>query len=407
MPRPPENRPPMKPSGKPTYRNPEQSRLGPRVPGLATRRMAVDIVAAVLEQGRTLDYELDAKAATPAFKDLAPNDRALMRAIVGMTLRHLGEIDDILDELMTRPLPEKAARIRHILRVGAAQLLFLDIPDHAAVSISVEIADMDRIARGWKGLVNGVLRTLARARNEILDGRDAAALNTPEWLWQRWVGQYGEVQARAFAAAHLTEPYLDLSVKSDPDRWARELGGIVLPTGSVRLDTTGAVEKLAGFTEGAWWVQDAAAALPARLFGDVTGLAVADLCAAPGGKTAALAVAGALVTAVDISAERLKRLAGNIARLRLPKVETVVADLTQWHPGRDDPHPPFDAAERRAPPRRTRRLLHRPLAPELTGSGEISSRPRNIKSPLTLIGCPDSMRTGAAAAAICPVQCHA
>jgi 16S rRNA (cytosine967-C5)-methyltransferase len=305
---------------------------------MATRRMAVDVIESVLEKGRSLDFELDAHAQTPAFKDLDGKDRGLMRAIVGMTLRRLGEIDDILDELMARPLPEKAARIRHILRVGAAQLLFLDVPDHAAVSISVELADLDRIARGWKGLVNGVLRTLARARDEILEGRDPAILNTPDWLWQRWVAHYGEETARAIANAHLVEPYLDISVKSDAIHWASELNGMVLPTGSVRIEGAGAVEKLAGFTDGTWWVQDTAASLPAKLLGPVEGLDVADLCAAPGGKTAALAVGGANVTAVDISADRLKRLSANLARLRLKNVETVAADLTVWEPGRQ-----FDA----------------------------------------------------------------
>jgi 16S rRNA (cytosine967-C5)-methyltransferase len=320
------------------------NQLAPRVPGLATRRLAVDIISNVLENGRQLDFELDARAQTPAFRDLDPKDRGLMRAIVGMTLRRLGEIDDILDELMARPLPDKAARIRHILRVGAAQLLFLDVPDHAAVSISVELADMDRIARGWKGLVNGVLRTLARARNEILDGRDPAILNTPDWLWQRWVATYGEPTARSIAEAHLVEPYLDISVKSDPDYWAGALHGLLLPTGSIRIEGAGAVEKLAGFTDGAWWVQDTAASLPARLLGTVEGLEIADLCAAPGGKTAALASGGANVTAVDISPDRLKRMAGNLARLKLKGVTTVAADITTWEPGRQ-----FDAVLLDAP----------------------------------------------------------
>jgi 16S rRNA (cytosine967-C5)-methyltransferase len=293
--------------------------------------MAVDIVAAVTEKGRSLDHELDARAQTPGFRDFDPKDRGLMRAIVGMTLRRLNEIDDILDELMAKPLPEKAARIRHILRVGAAQLLFLDIPDHAAVSLAVELADRDRIARGWKGLVNGVLRTLARARDEILDGRDSARLNTPDWLWERWTAHYGEAATKTIAATHLVEPYLDISVKSDAAGWAETLGGLLLPTGSVRLEGAGAVEKLAGFQEGAWWVQDTAASLPAKLLGNVQGQSVADLCAAPGGKTAMLAAGGADVTAVDISADRLKRMSGNLARLRL-KVTTVTADLLTWQP---------------------------------------------------------------------------
>ncbi|MDR3495154.1 MAG: transcription antitermination factor NusB [Ancalomicrobiaceae bacterium] len=305
------------------------------VPGLATRRLAVDILSAVTEYGRPLDQELESRAASPAFRALEPNDRALMRALVGTTLRRLGEIDDILEELMARPLSDKANRVRQILRLGAAQLLFLDIPDHAAVSLAVELADEDhRVGRGFKGLVNGVLRTLARARDEILDGRDADRLDTPDWLWQRWLAHYGEATTRAIAAKQRIEPYLDISVKSDAERWAGDLGGLLLPTGSIRLEGAGAVEKLAGFAEGAWWVQDAAAALPARLFGDVAGLDIADLCAAPGGKTAALAAAGARVTAVDISAERLKRLATNIERLKLQDVSTVAADLERWDPGR-------------------------------------------------------------------------
>ncbi|MDR3373818.1 MAG: 16S rRNA (cytosine(967)-C(5))-methyltransferase RsmB [Ancalomicrobiaceae bacterium] len=305
------------------------------MPGLATRRLAVDILAAVTERDRPLDAELDARAATPAFRALEIKDRALLRALVGTTLRRLGEIDDILEELMAKPLGDKAARIRQILRLGAAQLLFLDIPDHAAVSLAVELADEDhRIGRGFKGLVNGVLRTLARARDEILEGRDADRLNTPDWLWARWVAHYGEDITRAIASRQRVEPYLDISVKADAARWAHDLGGLLLPTGSIRLEGAGAVEKLAGFGEGAWWVQDAAAALPAKLFGDVAGLDIADLCAAPGGKTAALAAAGAKVTAVDVSAERLKRLASNVDRLKLQGVSTVVADLERWEPGR-------------------------------------------------------------------------
>jgi 16S rRNA (cytosine967-C5)-methyltransferase len=321
---------------RPNRPNQQQPRKE-RVPGLGVRRLAVEIVSAVVDKGRPLDHELDARAQTEAFRNLDPKDRGLMRAIVGMTLRRLGEIDDILDELMAKPLPEKAARIRHILRVGAAQLLFLDIPDHASVSIAVELADADRIARGWKGLVNGVLRTLARGRDEILEGRDSARINTPDWLWERWSAHYGPEMAAKMASMHLVEPYLDISVKSDAEGWAKTLGGLLLPTGSIRLEGAGAVEKLPGFSEGAWWVQDTAASLPAKLLGDVAGKSVADLCAAPGGKTAMLASAGAEVTAVDISPDRLKRMAGNLSRLRL-KVTRIAADLKDWQP-----ESPFDA----------------------------------------------------------------
>jgi 16S rRNA (cytosine967-C5)-methyltransferase len=188
-----------------------------------------------------------------------------------------------------------------------------------------------------------VLRRLARDKAAIRGGLDAARLDTPDWLWQRWTKTYGEAGARKIAEAHLVEPALDLSVKSDAAGWAERLGGIVLPTGSVRFVPSGPVEDLSGYAEGEWWVQDAAAALPAKLLADFAGKRVADLCAAPGGKTAALAAAGANVTAIDISAPRVARLRSNLARLKLI-AETVVADILDWTPGE-----PFDAVLLDAP----------------------------------------------------------
>ena len=161
-------------------------------------------------------------------------------------------------------------------------------------------------------------------------------LDTPPWLFARWQQNFGEATARAIAIAHGHEPPLDLTVKSDAESWAQRLRGRVLPTGSVRTVAQGHVALLPGYHEGAWWVQDAAAALPARLFGDVAGKTVADLCAAPGGKTAQLAHAGARVTAVDRSANRLARVRDNLARLGL-SAEMVAADVTEWQAG------PFDA----------------------------------------------------------------
>lgn len=301
-------------------------------PGLATRRFAVDMLVSVLDDGRPLDQVLDHRGTMASWRALSTADRALTRAIVSTTLRRLGLIDDALKRLMTRPLPNKALRVRQILRVGAAQLLFMEVPDHAAVSLATELADRDRDTRPWKALVNGVLRSLARSRDEILATQDATRLVTPLWLWRDWCETWGEEAARAFGSAHMVEPALDLTVKSDPAGWAERLGGIVLPTGSVRFVPHGPIDKMEGFEAGEWWVQDAAAALPARLLGDVTGKSVADLCAAPGGKTAELAHAGARVTAVDLSAHRLERLKQNVARLRLTEVETLVADLETWTP---------------------------------------------------------------------------
>ncbi len=307
-----------------------RSRPEPKA-GLAARRIAADVLGGVLDKRRALDLELDQTSASALYKGLTPLDRGFVRALLGTTLRRLGQIDDALDRLIDKPLPEKAARARAILRLGAAQLLFMDVPDHAAVSTAVTLADEDRLGRPWKGLVNGVLRGLARRRDELLATQDPARLNTPDWLFERWSQAYGEAAARTIAEAHLIEPTLDLTVKSDPAGWAAKVEGVVLPTGSVRTAIGGAVDALPGYADGQWWVQDAAAALPPRLLGDVAGLSVADLCAAPGGKTASLAAAGAKVTAVDQSAERLKRLDANMRRLGL-SVTTVVADLTDWSP---------------------------------------------------------------------------
>ena len=194
--------------------------------------------------------------------------------------------------------------------IGAAQILFLEVPDHAAVDLAVRLAREDRMALHFAGLVNAVLRRIAREGAERIAALDAPVLDTPPWLMARWIKTYGEATAHAIAAANGREPALDLTVKSDAAAWAAKLDGRVLPTGSVRTIVHGAVTALPGFDEGAWWVQDAAASIPARLLGNVAGLRVADLCAAPGGKTAQLVAAGAKVTAVDRAPARLEAAAG-------------------------------------------------------------------------------------------------
>lgn len=322
------------PTGKQTSAKP------PRVtakPGAMARKLAAQLLAAVTDDGLSLDHELDAMSERPAWANLAPLDRGLVRALVGTTLRRLGLVDEALRQLMDRKLPDKAGLTKAHLRIGAGQILFMEIPDHAAVSIAVDLVDADVRTRAWKGMVNGVLRNLARRRDEILAGIDADRHVLPLWLWRRWSAHYGEPLTRRIGHALLDEPPLDLTARSDPATWAETLGGTLLPTGSIRLGAHAPIDQLPGFTEGAWWVQDAAAALPARLLGPVDGLSVADLCAAPGGKTAQLAAAGARVTAVDQSAARMKRLSANLGRLRL-SAECVTADLETW-----EPTAPFDA----------------------------------------------------------------
>jgi 16S rRNA (cytosine967-C5)-methyltransferase len=307
------------------------SRFAPptEVPGLATRRIAADILDGVLHKKRTLDDQLDGAAAHPGLKTLSDRDRALMRRLVATILRRLGTLRHVLSRLLDKGLPADAPRAQSALLIGAAQILWMDVPDHAAVDLSVRLVQADRRAAKYAGLVNAVLRRCAREAQPLITEVETQSLDIPPWLMTRWIAHYGEETARAIARAIGHEPPLDLTVKSAPSQWATRLHGEALPTGTVRTLLQGPITMLPGFTEGQWWVQDAAAALPATLFGDVRGKAVADLCAAPGGKTAQLALAGATVTAVDRSPARVARLRDNLARLSLDAT-AIVADAVEW-----------------------------------------------------------------------------
>jgi 16S rRNA (cytosine967-C5)-methyltransferase len=298
-------------------------------PGLATRRVAAEVLEGVLRGGRPLDEQLDGGHANLGMRELPERDRALARRIVATVLRRLGSLRALIADALDKGLPEDAPRVESALLTGAAQLLFLEIPDHAAVDLSVRLVQRSRRHARYAGLVNAVLRRLARTGTERLARLDPFSLDTPEWLRARWVSSYGETAARAIALANSSEPGLDLTVRSDPDQWAERLRGRKLPTGSVRLATHGVISAVPGYAEGGWWVQDAAAALPARLFRDVAGRSVADLCAAPGGKTAQLALSGAKVTAVDRSEQRMRRLRENLQRIGL-QATTVVAPAEEW-----------------------------------------------------------------------------
>ncbi len=306
------------------------------VPGLAARRIAADLLDGVLRRGRSLDEQLDEAQPHIGLGALSERDRALVRRIVATVLRRLGTLRHLIGSFLERGLPADAPRVETALLIGAAQIILLDTPDHAAVDLSVRLVRADRRAGHYAGLVNAVLRRIAQSGAERLADVDTVALDTPEWLMGRWVRAYGEKTARAIALAHAQEPSLDLTVKADAEAWAARLGGRVLPTGTVRTVAHGPVSSLPGYAEGAWWVQDAAAALPARLLGDVRGRNIADLCAAPGGKTMQLACAGARVTAVDRSEFRIARLRENLRRLNV-EATTIVADAAEWQAE------PFDA----------------------------------------------------------------
>jgi 16S rRNA (cytosine967-C5)-methyltransferase len=276
-------------------------------------------------------------------------------------LRHL------LGSFLEEGLPPQAPRVETALLIGAAQILFLEVPDHAAVDLAVRLVRENRKALHFAGLVNAVLRRIAREGKERIAALDAPVLDTPSWLMARWIRTYGEATAHAIAAANGREPALDLTVKSDAETWAAKLDGRVLPTGSVRTVVHGAVTALPGFDEGAWWVQDAAAAIPARLLGNVAGLRVADLCAAPGGKTAQLVAAGAKVTAVDRAPARLKRLQDNLTRLSL-EAELVCADVAEW-----TAEQPFDAVLLDAPCTSTGTIRRHPDVPWLKRAADVTS----------------------------------
>jgi 16S rRNA (cytosine967-C5)-methyltransferase len=297
------------------------------VPASSARHVALDLIGAVLGRERPLDEAIDDSL---IMTKLSLRDRAFARLLVATVLRRLGQIDALIADCLANPLPPRAAQVHDILRLGIAQLLFLHTPPHAAVATSVDLAH-NRGFPAHKGLVNAVLRRLSVEGPERAAGHDAAQLNTPDWLWQSWMRHYGEATTRAIATAHLREAPLDLTLRAKANGWCESLGATQLPTGTLRRAGGGAVSTLPGYAEGAWWVQDAAAALPARLFGDVAGLQVIDLCAAPGGKTAQLADAGAFVTAIDRSGRRLERLIANLKRLSLPAA-TVVADALSWRP---------------------------------------------------------------------------
>ena len=290
---------------------------------------------AVLHNRRPLDDALTAGGA------LDQRDRALARKLVATSLRRLGSLRALLGQYLEQGLPANVPLVEAALLVGATQLLFLSVPAHAAVDLSVQLVAETRVARRYGGLINAVLRRLGESGRDKL-AAISATIDTPAWLMQRWEKTYGTDTAHAIAAAHQIEAALDLSVKENAEAWAARLGGRVLACGSVRLLAEGPVPALPGYDEGAWWVQDAAAALPVRLLGDVKSMKIADLCAAPGGKTAQLATRGAHVVAVDRSPPRLQRLQDNMARLGL-SADAVVADAGEWDAG------PFDAVLLDAP----------------------------------------------------------
>lgn len=288
--------------------------------GLPAREAALALLDAALSRRGGLDEA----ATTNAFRALEPRERAFARALAMAALRRLGPVDRALAAKLSKEPPP---RVRNLLRLGATQAFYLEVPAFAAVATSVELAGANKASRPFKGLVNAVLRGLLRDGAPSDDPSDL----TPPWLFARWVGAWGQDDARALAAVVAEEPATDLSLKpgSDVAALAEALEAEVLPGDTLRTRRRGDVAAWPAFEDGSWWVQDAAAAVPARLLDVKPGETAVDLCAAPGGKTLQLAATGAKVVAVDRSASRLKRVSENLARMNL-QAEVVAADAATW-----------------------------------------------------------------------------
>lgn len=299
-------------------------------PGLATRLVATTLLTRVVDDGRNLDALCDSNNGIAAYLALSPKDRALARAIAVTTLRRRNHIEVALNRLMNRPPPKNARFLIHAMHAAAAQILYMEVPSSAAVNLAVDSIRNDKRTNRFTALANAVLRRMTLEADELRE-KTADTSPFPAWFAKRLRTGYGKEKAGQIARAVMQQASLDVSVKSNPEAWANKLDGTVLPTGSVRIGSSSRVSELPGFDEGEWWVQDAAAAIPARLIKAPAGASVLELCAAPGGKTAQLVTAGFNVTALDISAVRLSRLRENLERLKL-QADLVEADILEWEP---------------------------------------------------------------------------
>lgn len=329
-------------------------------PPKTARQAALSLLDQVLDRRALLDDVLDA-----ALDGLEPRERRFARAITMAALRHKGSIERLIARFLSRPLPRSGRRAHLVLLSGAAQLLFVGSPAHAVVN---EQVDLLPAGSKFRGVVNAVLRRIDRDGRRLIAMPEIKRSDTPAWLWRRWVSAYGEATARRIVEVQQRDAPvpLDLTVPGDAAGWADRLGGTLMPTGSVRLEAPGSVTELAGYGDGAWWVQDAAAALPVRLFGDLAGRSLLDTCAAPGGKTAQAAAAGATVTALDRSSRRLETLKANMRRLGL-EVETIEGELGDFAPGRA-----FDAVLLDAPCTATGTLRRHPDIAWTRGEADVA-----------------------------------
>ncbi len=298
---------------------------------MPARIAAAQLLHGVLHDGTMISDLIEHKDGPLA--DLPPSARARAQSLALSTLRHLAPLDIVLDQFLNKSPPLK---VRNALRLAANELLVDGVAPHAAVDAAVRLVRESRKLQHLSGLANAVARRVAEQGPEIWDDMDPQEL--PAWLGKPVERAYGEDALQGIEAAHAQGAPLDLTLRkaSDAEKLAQELNAEILPTGSLRLQKPGQVSTMAGFDDGLWWVQDAAAAMPVQLLGSLKGLRVLDLCAAPGGKTMQLAAGGAEVTAVDISKDRLKRVTQNLQRTKL-SAKIIASDIVRWAPDK-----PFD-----------------------------------------------------------------
>lgn len=287
--------------------------------GVQARRSAVYLLDMILEEESLMSELL----ASGALDKLPPDDRARAQRLALDTLRGMERADRLLQKHLSKYPP---LTVRNALRVGTVELCQGGAA-HGVVNAMVELVGSHKKLGHLKGLTNAVLRKIATEGPEAWDALRSPRL--PKWLRGPLTEAWGAEAIAGIEAAHFAGAPLDLTAKKDPEALAEAVGGVVLPTGSVRVMDAGQLTAMPGFAEGDWWVQDAAAALPVKILAPQKGEAVLDLCAAPGGKTMQLAAAGAQVTAVDSSKPRMQRVRENLARVHLP-AKVVVVDARKF-----------------------------------------------------------------------------
>ncbi|WP_373236959.1 RsmB/NOP family class I SAM-dependent RNA methyltransferase [Cohaesibacter celericrescens] len=348
--------------------------------GMAARDGALRLIHAVLSDKYLLDDAYRHEITEGQLRRLNGNDRAFAKRIAITVLQHLGEIDIVLSRFMDRGMPNKSGPLRNILRIGVAELLYLDNPAHAVVDCAVTHYRKWRKYAGFKGLTNAILRRVSKDGAKELASIDPAKANLPDWLYQSWTKTYGLAATNAMMEQFLKPLIpLDLTLKNGDDsaHWAEKLEAEIMPTGNLRMATHDRVDRLAGFDEGAWWVQDAAATLPVKLLGDVTGQDVLDLCAAPGGKTMQLAAKGANVTALDLSTKRLERVQENLDRVGLTAT-LVTGDVLTYETGKKWPFILLDApCSATGTIRRHPELIHQRAAQDITHFASLQAKMLN------------------------------